>query len=280
MKSSHKRNGGKNRDRGKGVPPRESAWLRLRSSIRGRQRWEVGAIVRRPDLARALEDLLSQNDRILSVRANPLTGRILIVFQAEEPSLFVESLLRQSIEHLSSRSATATPDQSTTPPVVRILKRFLPEKKEVAGAVMVSAAGHLVHILQGHSFVATVGTARGEGPRFLNWLGINKPRSRLLVMGALSLLLTAADLFLQYRRKKAWHRIAQETRHKLRTELIARIEAQDLGFFDRYGTGRLVNLVTNETARIATFIEQAGDEVIEKSAIVIVSGGILVKNSQ
>lgn len=52
--------------------------LTARSIARGRVRWEVPALYRAPRLAAELERLLLQRRGIAAVRANPLTGRLLV----------------------------------------------------------------------------------------------------------------------------------------------------------------------------------------------------------
>jgi ATP-binding cassette subfamily B protein len=53
--------------------------VRLRSLVAGRQRWDVGALLDRPDLAQTLEAALLERPGVTGVRANPLTGRLLVL---------------------------------------------------------------------------------------------------------------------------------------------------------------------------------------------------------
>lgn len=254
--------------------------INLRSSTRGRQRWDVRFIAGRRDMAQRLElELLSQHG-ILKAQANHVTGRVLIVFDPEARELDVEYSLRTILAALDSSPATESTEAERPKSLVRLVSSCLPDKSELAGPPLISLVGHAVHILQGQAFVATVNTGRGEGPAFLKKLGILKPRSRLLAMSALSLLLTGADLLLQYYRKKAWRGLAVKVRHNMRTQLVAKVQSQDLEFYDQYGTGRLIGLVTEETDRISSFIAQAGDEVIEKSATIVVAGAVLFRTSR
>jgi hypothetical protein len=67
------------------------ASLVLCSRITGRDRWYVGALEGRPRLAAAVELLLLAEEGIKEVRANPLTGRVLICY---DPAV----VLAESIE--------------------------------------------------------------------------------------------------------------------------------------------------------------------------------------
>ncbi len=253
--------------------------MRLRSAIRGRERWEVKALRRRPDIAQGLEEVIRQHPGVLDVRANPVSGRILVTYSPEYPDLDVESLLRDNLQKLSHLKFSEIRVAKKSNALTRILKSSLPKREELIAPPALSALGHSLHILQGLSFIGTVNTARGEGPGFLRTLGLVKTGSRLAFMTGLTLFLTCGDLWVQYQRRKAWRKLARATEHRLRTRLVARIQDQDLSFFNDHNTGSLIKLVTEDTAQIERFVERAGDEVIEKSLTISVASSVLISSS-
>lgn len=253
--------------------------LRLRSAIRGRERWEVKAIRRAPHVAEELETALSQFKGVLSASANPVSGRVLILYEPETLNLKTESLLRDCLAEVSSRMDGRAPVRQGDSALVRILKSSLPERGQVAVPLLLSVLEHVLKMLQALSFVGILGTAREEGGGFLKSLGLVRMASRLWFMTGLSLLLTGAHLGVQYLRKRAWRRLAQTTQQRLRTDLITHIQMQDMAFFDRHGTGRLIKLVTEDTAKIGELVERGGDEAIQKLLIIVVSGSVLLTTS-
>jgi ATP-binding cassette, subfamily B, bacterial len=269
------------------VSSEESAEVRLLSAVRGRERWEVKAIKRRPEVALALEESLLQYPGVLGVNANPVTGRVLIHYSPDVVGLHVGSLLRESLNDLSPLTASfnrntnkQNPDGvGGLSPLMRVVKSSLPDRKELKRPAILSIVGHSIGVVMGLSLAGIFNTALGEGPKFLRYLGIVGKGSRLLFMTSLSLLLIAAELFTRNRRKKAWRKLAQDAQHNLRTQLIANIEVQDMAFFDRYGTGELINVINDDTARIKDFVERAGDEIIELGMIITVYGIILAVTS-
>jgi len=70
----------------------------LRSRISGRERWYVDALEDRPRLAAAVELVLRSEEGIEEVRANPLTGRVLVRYRPDSVSESVETLLGRAIE--------------------------------------------------------------------------------------------------------------------------------------------------------------------------------------
>src|SRR5918911_1985249 len=268
--------------RGRAVSLEDTEGIRLLSATRGRERWEVKAVKQRPDTARALERTLLQYPGVLDAKANPVSGRVLVLYSPDVLGLHVESLIRDSLNELWFRNISGSPNSNSShsaSPLVRIIKTSLPERKHLTAPTLLSIVGHSVSALMGLSFAGIFNTALGEGPGFLRLLGLVKKGSRLLFMTSVSLLLIGAELLTRNRRKKAWRRLAQTTQHNLRTKLIANIETQDMTFFDTHGTGNLINLVNEDTARIREFVERAGDEMIELGMIIVVYGLILAITS-
>lgn len=253
--------------------------MRLRSAIRGRQRWEVEALRRKPDLAQEMEEILLRHAGILQVHANAVSGRILVVYLPETPDLDIQSLLRACLRELSSREIPRHRTTKSSVPLFRILKTSLPERKQLAKPPLLSVAGHTLQLLQSMSFVATLNTARGQAPGYLRSLGLVRTGPQLLFLSGLSLLLTGAGLWVQHKSKMAWGRLAHAIRHRLRARLFARIQAQDLAFFDSYGTGQIIKLATEDTARIGEFIERTGNGAIGKALTIVVSATALSTSS-
>src|SRR5689334_11157941 len=105
--------------RASGGPP--DPWTpRLRSSVPGRERWEVEALRHRPDRVRELEAALAGEPGILEVRGNPVTGRLLVRYAPGAPRPV--AILRSHLRELSRR-----PAGPPAPPARPALSRLLAE---------------------------------------------------------------------------------------------------------------------------------------------------------
>lgn len=89
--------------------------MRLRSAIPGRERWEVDALHRSPALAATIEELLPTEPGIVSVLANPLTGRVLICFNSELTQAQVETTLRTAVATALAKVGTPVPHRARAP---------------------------------------------------------------------------------------------------------------------------------------------------------------------
>jgi hypothetical protein len=78
-------------------PAARKATLKLCSQVPGRERWHVDALVDRPRLAAAVELVLRTEDGIKKVRANPLTGRVLVCYEPGLLTESVETLIRRAL---------------------------------------------------------------------------------------------------------------------------------------------------------------------------------------
>lgn len=261
----------------------EPTSVRLRSAIRGRERWEVKALRKSRQAAQALEQTLLRHPTISRVHANPSTGRVLVLYSADGPSPNIGSLIKDWLEtHQSDHLLPAPCSNGASPSDITqslssLLKTHL--HKETIGPALLTVVSHSVHILQGLSFINAVSSTQGNGMGTVQSNGGGRTGSRLNLMTALSMLLTGADIWLQYQRGKAWKKLGQQTQYRLRSQLVDSILTQDMAFFDNYGTGRIVNLVTEDTARVGEFVEKAGDDVIEKVLTILISGAFLVNAS-
>jgi manganese/zinc-transporting P-type ATPase C len=72
--------------------------LALLSDVPGRQRWSVPSIESKPRLAAAVELALRKGTPALLVKANPLTGTVLIKWTPSQPPPEIRSIIRQTLE--------------------------------------------------------------------------------------------------------------------------------------------------------------------------------------
>jgi ATP-binding cassette subfamily B protein len=240
--------------------------LFVRSAIPGRERWEVRGILREPEIARALQQCLLRRAIFTGVEADAVSGRVLLTFPRDS-YIDIGRVLRDCLG--VARATAREPRQAAGPnPLYRILKISLPPQNRLIAPPLLSAVGTGVSILQSVALLATINTALGKGPEFLKTL--KSSGSRLTAITAISVALTALQLWLQYQRRLLWRHLARETQHRLRAKVVAHLEIQDLEFFDKHGSGRLMHLVTAETGQIEEFVESAGDGLIERALTILV----------
>ncbi|WP_144429505.1 ABC transporter ATP-binding protein [Myxococcus hansupus] len=250
--------------------------MRLRSSLPGRERWEVDALSDAPALAAALEKALLSHVGVSKVSASAVSGRVLVFFIPDTLVTPVESLLREALQRLSSEP-TSEPERGAVSGErsSRSLMALLPERARLVRPLALSVVSHGLSIAQGLLVVATLNAALAKR----SGLPRGDADSRFGVVGTLLMLFTGVNQYVQHERKRAWRQLARNHEQALRARLLAAIEAQDVSTLDAQGTGRLLSLVTKDAARLASFLERDVDDAVNSALVILVSGTLLLTTS-
>ncbi len=248
--------------------------ISVRSSLQGRIRLDVPAVLSRAPLAAALEDSLRTLPGITRVRVNPLTGSVLAIFDTgKDPAEFVAEVTAQ----LRGLPAIQWQDQPRGE-LRRVLALTVPKgARERVVPALLTTTTLATGLLQLKAFSGFISIANGRSSRLLRTLGLSTGGSQLAALAATAIGLHITQLTLQNYRERAWRRLSQETQTRLRTELFARLEQQDIDVFAKSRTGGLTNLLTAEVARVGQMVE-ATDKVVE-AAVTFTAGELILAKS-
>jgi ATP-binding cassette, subfamily B, bacterial len=249
--------------------------MHLRSAVPGRERWDIESLSGIPGLAGRLEKELLLHKGVVKVSASPVSGRVLILYDPSSLEAPVESLLRDALQRLPSQETAEPAAKKGFNALSRPLLELLPELEQLKRPLALSAVSHGLSIAQGLLVVATLNAALAKKPRLLRGLF----GSRFGRLGIVLMILTGVNMYVQHRRKRAWRQLARNHEHALRARVIAAIEAQDLATLDTQGTGRLLSLMTKDTARVASFLERSLDDAVHNALTLAISGGLLLTTS-
>jgi hypothetical protein len=110
--------------------------LGLRSRLPGRERWYVDRLEDNPRLAAAVEMVLRTEEGIEEVRANPLTGRVLVRYRPDSVSEPVPAMLRRAIQ-----AGPLTPEEFAAFQAKQPQCSF---SKQLLGAEVVCSLSHIL----------------------------------------------------------------------------------------------------------------------------------------
>lgn len=103
-----------------------AASMVLVSSVPGRQRWRVPALESRARVAAAVEVALRKQSAVTQVKANPLTGRLLIQWDAARPPRNIESIIQRALQDLPVTDVrVGAPQESRDGKADRLVSRLL-----------------------------------------------------------------------------------------------------------------------------------------------------------
>jgi ATP-binding cassette subfamily B protein len=219
-------------------------------------------------LADALEKALLAEDGVISVRANPVSGRVLIQFQVDR-DVRCSVLLRTHIQTVVVQGIVEPPPKSGSNALFQLLRNSQISTRHGVAAGL-SIIVQLVAVARRVTLISTIN------------LAINSAGAAVLAgpslgfMTGLLLLLVATESILEHFRTIAWAKLACDTEESIREPLLRHLQYQDVVFFERQGSGRLRNLVLDDTATIGRFVETIGDNLVESVISIAFAGGMLI----
>ena len=243
--------------------------IQLRSSIPGRERWEVQGLVWKSNVAEALEKAILAERGVISVRANPSTGRVLICFEVGS-KLSCGRLIRIHLHAILSHGSLESRPRSSRNALLHILKSSHQLRRQAGIASILSIIGQGVAVARRILLISTINVALSSaGVTAAAGPGIGAMTGWLVI-------LVAASSVIDHFSTVAWARLARSTEEGIRAPLLSHLQNLDVAFFDHEGTGRLMNLVVGDIGTVGRFVEAVGDELVEAVISITWAGGMLL----
>jgi ATP-binding cassette subfamily B protein len=219
-------------------------------------------------IASALEKALLAEDGVVSVHANPVSGRVLILFQTDS-NVSCGVLLRTHIQTAVIEGVVERPVKAGGNALLQLLRNSPLSGRHVMAATL-SIVVQIVAVARRVTLISTINLAINSAGAAL----VGGPS--LAFMTGLLAVLVATESVLEYFRTIAWAKLARETEESIREPLLRHLQHQDVVFFERQGSGRLMNLIVEDTAKIGRFVETIGDNLVESVISIVWAGGVLL----
>ncbi|CAM2010011.1 ABC transporter ATP-binding protein/permease [Acanthopleuribacter pedis] len=269
--------------------------IRLRSAGLGRERWDVRPLHRRPLLAEAVEQELGGREGIRRVSANPVTGRILVHFDAGRYSAgqlkpHIEQALQQAllnaldVPQKDGEAAVPEWDPSfTARTAARLLDKDLVAvvgQGDALGGklnkpVALSSLDALLKILSPVTLGILVATPLSNGFPLLAKIGLTTKTSQFVFLGASFLALKTAESYVDYRTSIAWDQYSQEAEKELRAKVFDKIQAMDSAYLEDQTPQKLMSIVDGDIDKIKEFLNFTPRTVLRKWLTIGVGTGVL-----
>jgi len=257
-------------DAGKNGNGSQTFEIRLRSAIRGRERWEVRAIYQRPGLAGKVQESLLAEPGIQQAEANSKTGRILIVFDPAavrgEGGALIERVL---IARLRERTAPELPPPIfSDSPLMGVMAWSEPRTKLMVRASAWTAASTVIGFLPAWGLSGLLDVQKAG-------VGGKSNSGKIWFMGILTAGLNALEWMIRHHQRKLWRDFASSAEHTIRTRTFAHVETLDMAFFDNQNTGQLLSILSNDVSAVGRFLETGPSNAIQQSLTVLLCLGTL-----
>lgn len=240
----------------------------VRFSCPGRVRWRVLACLNRPDVAARMEMLLRARDGVRSVSANPVTGSLLLIYEAHfgvEPfQRFLEQIPLASLESEASSSSTGVAVskpryKASAQQIVELTKGY---SKSAASLLLISIVDRMFEAAPSAMIGAAGDIVTRRSGSLFGKLGFKTVRSQLFALGGVSAVIWALDSVMSYWHTRASGKLAREIQNDLRNKAYRQLQTLDISQLEGRPVSEWIGLVRSDTGRIAHFIEEGVDPFV------------------
>ncbi len=262
--------------------------IRQRSAIEGRERWEVDGLLRKPLLAGRVQTDLSEEEGIIRVSANPLTGRVLIVFDPNIMKPGKTGALIVSVVQLIFQDHVADPipgsedsdrgpsDEDERSRLLNLIKTAESRSRFLWRSVGLSLAHAMLRLAAPLTFgcIMVVAISGGLGP--LIRLGLRSKMSQIGVLSGLFFLFKTGEVWAEKHKNVSWSIYAHKVEQRLRLQAFEKTLGLDMAHQENQSTDQLMTLINADTGKIKTFIDYTPPNILEKSFTLLLGGGIIL----
>jgi ATP-binding cassette subfamily B protein len=240
----------------------------VRFSCPGRIRWRVLACLNRPDIAARIEVLLRTRTGVRSVTANPVTGSLLLIYEAcigvESFQSFLEQIPLVSLESDASSNpseiAVSKPKyKASAQQIAELTKGY---SKSAASLLLISIVDRMFEAAPSAMIGAAGDIVTRRSGSMFGKLGFKTVRSQLFALGGVSVIVWALDSMMSYWHARASGKLAREIQNDLRNKAYKQLQTLDIAQLEGRPVSKWISLVRSDTSRIAHFIEEGVDPFV------------------
>ncbi len=106
----------------------------------------------------------------------------------------------------------------------------------------------------------------------LGSLGIEDPKTQILVIAALTFVIWSLESIFEYLMGVEWRNLAQSIQHDLRIDTYDHVQGLDVAFFEERTSGDLMAVLNDDVNQLERFLDIGANEVIQLLTTVVLIG--------
>ena len=228
-------------------------------------------------LSELLEERLRSVQAFVQVQVNPVTGRVLVLYEQGslrgEVGTYIGEALSAILEH--GLPVEGRPERRRHP-LAALLKEVSPEPRLLAVGPVATVIGSLLNLLPYIAHSESIAITKNTGSPVLAALGVKSVRAQLAIVAAGTLSLMFVNLIFENFRRKAWRRLAASVEQRLQVRIIDHLLHLDMSFLEEQKTGGLMRLVQEDTEQVHNFLEEGAHDAIQKATTALFLGATLL----
>jgi ATP-binding cassette, subfamily B, bacterial len=234
--------------------------ITIRSSIAGRLRFEVSSLLDKELLCACFDHELAREPGVVSVSANPVTGRVLLTYKAPFALASLNTTVERALEQAVCVAAVPRKPLKEPHPLVQLHGLTHRHQGQVLLALVVAFVNRLFETAPGAMIgAATDVVTGGKGAKFWKRLGFLTVRSQLYALGSVCLVVWTLDSLMSYLHRVTSARLAQSVKDDLRDRVYQHLQTLDVGQLERKPVANWTNLFSTDIDQVGSFIESGID---------------------
>lgn len=169
--------------------------------------------------------------------------------------------------------ATSLAPDGEVAPLVRLWHYARGHRGQVIGATIASIVNTAADIAPPFLIgIAVDIVVVGEDSLVARTTGVSDPRSQLLVLAGLTVLVWLLESASEYVADVLWRNLAQTIQHEARLDAYANVQALDLAAFEDRSTGGLLAVLNDDVNQLERFLDSGAQELLHVATSVLLIG--------
>ncbi len=159
-------------------------------------------------------------------------------------------------------------------PLKRLLHAVRSRRRTVRGAALWSITNKVFDLAPPLLIGASVSIVVDRENSWFGALGVADPKTQLLILGALTVLIWVIESISEYLAKVAWRNLAQSVQHDLRIEAYQHVQDLEMAWFEDRSTGGLMAVLNDDVNQLERFLDNGAHELLQVGTTVLVIGSL------
>ena len=105
-------------------------------------------------------------------------------------------------------------------------------------------------------------------------LGVESPRTQVVVLAVLTFAIWAFESLFEYLHGVEWRNLAQAVQHELRVDAYTHIQHLEMRYFEERSTGDLMAVLNDDVNQLERFLDRGANEILQVLTTVVLIGAI------
>lgn len=161
-------------------------------------------------------------------------------------------------------------------PLRRLLKYMQPHRRQVKIATGASVTNKIFDLAPPALIGMAVDIVVERENSYLGQLGVENPRTQLVVLAGLTLFIWTMESLFEYWARVTWRNLAQAVEHDMRVDAYSHVQDLELGYFEDQSTGGLMSIINDDVNQLERFLDNGANSLLQVTTTVLIIGTLFV----